>query len=424
VTGAQAGQPAGGAGEETRLTGRSWVRGAGSVLTDSAGRDCVDLGAGTLTQPLGHCHPAVVAAVRDQAGVLENVHDCPTPVRSRAAAALRRLLPGHLGAVSFFSTGAEAVEGALRLVAAATAQVAPGRRRVAALRRGFHGKTRGGRGLVQWDVGTEAPSAATLGYPGYCYRCPFGLTRPGCDLLCARLTVREVVARADVAALVAEPVQGAAGVIVPPDGYWEIVADGCRRAGVLLVADEVLTGGGRTGRFLAAERFGFEPDVVTLAKGIGSGYPVSAVAARDALATPATWAAAGGESTTFAGSAVPLAAAAATLETLAAGVLDRVDPLAAVLADGLAALGASPVVGEIRQVGLLAAIELVADRHSRTPAPELAGRVVARAAEFGVRVLPGGHVLRLAPPFVIGADLLADGVRRLNRAVREVAAAG
>lgn len=408
-------------GEETLLTGRTWVRGAGAVLTDDTGRDHVDLGAGTHTQPLGHCHPAVVAAVRDQAGALENVHDSPTPVRDRAATALHRLLPPRLDQVAFFNTGSEAVEGALRLVATAAA---PTRRRIAALRQGFHGKTRGSRSLVQWDVGTESPAASLLGYPPYCYRCPFGLTRPSCDLLCARLTVRQVVDKPDVAALVAEPVQGAAGVIVPPAGYWEIVGDACARAGVLLVADEVLTGGGRTGPFLASDLYGLRPDVVTLSKGIGSGYPVSAVVATRTVGDPGRWAGSGGSSSTYAGSAVPLAAAAATLETLAAGAADQVPTLAGVLADGLAPLVGSPVVGEVRQVGLLAAVELVADRDNRAPAPELAGRVVARAADLGVRLLPAGHLLRLAPPLVIEAPLLADALSRLRRAVREVSAAG
>ena len=411
---------AGAVGEETLLTGRTWVRGSGAVLTDDTGRDHVDLGAGTHTQPLGHCHPAVVAAVRDQAGGLENVHDSPTPVRARAATALRRLLPARLDQVAFFSTGSEAVEGALRLVATAAG---PTRRRIAALRQGFHGKTRGSRSLVQWDVGMESPAASLLGYPPYCYRCPFGLTRPGCDLLCARLTVRQVV-RPDVAALVAEPVQGSAGVIVPPAGYWEIVGDACARAGVLLVADEVLTGGGRTGRFLACDLYGLRPDVVTLSKGIGSGYPVSAVAATPVVGDPGRWASSGGSSSTYAGSAVPLAAAAATLETLAAGAADGVPALAGVLADGLAPLAGSGVVGEVRQVGLLAAVELVADRDSRAPAPQLAGRVVARAADLGVRLLPAGHLLRLAPPLVIEAAVLADALARLRRAVEEVSAAG
>jgi 4-aminobutyrate aminotransferase/(S)-3-amino-2-methylpropionate transaminase len=394
-----------------------WQAGHGAALTDTHGREYVDLGSGMMTQALGHCHPEVVAAVRAQAGELENVHDCPTPARLRTARALRRLLPPYLDGMAFFSTGAEVVEAALRIVHVAAE---PARRRVAALRHGFHGKTRGARSIVQWDVGGEPPASTILGYPAYCYRCPFGLRYPSCDLLCARLTVRQVLARPDVAALVAEPVQGAAGVIVPPPGYWEILTEACGRHGVLLVADEVITGGGRAGAFLASELFGLEPDLVTLAKGIGSGYPVAILAGRSGLLTDAATAAAGGFGSTFGGSPVPLAAAAATLEVLARdNLLGRVRELTGVMAEALGPLAALPAVGEIRQAGLLCGIEFVRDRESREPDPELAGRVVRRAAALGVRVIPGGHVIRLAPPFVIGEAVLRDAISRLGRAIAQ-----
>ncbi len=405
-------------GDETRLTGRVWASGSGATVTDADGRDHIDLGGGTLTQALGHCHPEVVAAVRAQAGELENVHDCPTPVRLRAARALTRLLPSHLDRVAFLTTGAEVVEAALRV---AHAVADPARRRVAALRRGFHGKTRGVRSLVQWDVGGEAPSAANLGYPAYCYRCPFELTYPSCDLLCARLTARQVIERPDVAALVAEPVQGAAGVIVPPEGYWELLTEACRREGVLIVADEVLTGGGRTGAFLASDLVGLRPDLVTLAKGIGSGYPVAALAGRSSVLTREACARAGGFSSTYAGSPVALSAASVTLEVIARDDLPgRALELSAVMDDALRPLEADPIVGEVRRIGLLCGVEIVSDRESRRRAPELADRVVARAADLGVRVIPGGNVIRLAPPLVIGADTLRDGVGLLRRAVEDV----
>ena len=408
-----------GAGQETLLTGRTWVSGRGAVLVDDRGREHLDLAAGMLTQPLGHTHPSVVAAVQRQAEQLENVHDCPTPVRGRAEAALRRLLPDRLASIAFFNTGSEAVEAALRLVAG---QAAAGRRRIAALRRGFHGKTRGSRALVQWDIGTEPASAATLGYPAYCYRCPFGLSYPSCDVLCARLTVTEVVSRPDVAALLAEPVPGSAGVLVPPPEYWPIVADGCRRNDVVLIADEVLTGGGRVGEFLAADALGFEPDVVVLAKGLASGYPVSAVAATAELGSAAAWAAAGGVSSSYGGSAVPLAAAEATLTELARLPADHLAAITAVFADGLSRIGQAGCVGEVRHLGLLGAIELVRDRASRRPAPELADRIVTGAAERGVRVLPGSHVLRLAPPLLIEPDQLRQALGVLAELASELSA--
>lgn len=407
-----------GPGWESRLTGRTWTRGHGAVLADDTGREHIDLGSGMLTQLLGHAHPKVVAAVRQQALELENVHDMPTPVRARAGAALRRSLPASMPSIAFFNTGSEAIEAAVRLVAA---QAPAGRRRIAALRGGFHGKTRGSRALVQWDIGTEPASAATLGYPAYCYRCPFKVEYPHCDLLCARLTVTQVVARPDVAALVAEPVPGSAGVLVPPPEYWPIVAEGCRRNDVVLVADEVLTGCGRAGGFLASTVLGFEPDVVTLAKGLASGYPVSAVATTTAIGSVDGWESAAGVSTTFAGSCVPLAAAAATLTELA-HLATRIGPLIDTFADGLDWIARADCVGQVRQLGLLGAIEVVVDHTSRRPAPETADEIVRRAAEHGVRILPGGHLLRLAPPLVIEPAQLAQALKVVAGAANEVSA--
>ncbi|WP_207930618.1 aspartate aminotransferase family protein, partial [Streptomyces hainanensis] len=406
------------ASQETALGRRVFAYGRGATLVDVDGRAYVDLAAGTMTQSLGHGHPAVVRAVTEQAARLVNVHDNPTPVRLDAARALARLLPAHLGSLGFFTTGAEVVEAALR---AAHAAAEPGRTRIAALRRGFHGKTRGVRALVQWDVGTEPPAPSLLGYPAYCYRCPFDATYPSCDLLCARLTVRQAVARPDVAALLAEPVQGAAGVIVPPPGYWEIVGRACAEHGVLLIADEVLTGGGRTGEFLAAQRYGLTPDLVTLAKGIGSGHPVAVLAGTPEVLDERTWQAAGGHGSTFGGHPVGLAAAASTLTVLHRDdLLARVRDLAAVLADALGELAEHPAVGEVRGLGLLWGVELVADRATKAPDPAAADRVFRRALDLGVRVMPGGQTLRIAPPFVLEPDELADAIRRLGRAIDDV----
>ncbi|MDT0317648.1 aspartate aminotransferase family protein [Streptomyces millisiae] len=404
--------------QETSLGRRVFAYGRGATLVDVDGREYVDLVAGTMTQSLGHSHPEVVRAVTAQAARLVNVHDNPTPARLAAARALARMLPEHLGALGFLTTGAEAVEAALR---AAHAAAAPGRTRIAALRRGFHGKTRGARAPVQWDVGTEPPAPALLGYPAYCYRCPFDASYPSCDLLCARLTVRQAVARPDVAALLAEPVQGAAGVIVPPPGYWEVVGRACAEHGVLLIADEVLTGGGRTGRFLAAEHYGLSPDLVTLAKGVGSGHPVAVLAGRHRVLDERTWRAAGGLGSTYGGHAVGLAAAASTLTVLRRDdLLTRVTELGAVLAAALGELADHPAVGEVRGLGLLWGVELVADRATRAPDPAAADRVYRRALDLGVRVMPGGQTLRLAPPFVIEPDELTDAIRRLGRAIDDV----
>ncbi|SDM18973.1 aspartate aminotransferase family protein [Allokutzneria albata] len=405
-----------GASQEASLGRRVFAYGRGCTLVDVDGREYVDLAAGTMTQSLGHSHPEVVEAVAAQVGALTNVHDNPTPQRLDAARALARLLPEHLGAMGFFTTGTEVVEAALRV---AHASAESGRTRIAALRRGFHGKTRGARAAVQWDIGTEPPGPTLLGYPAYCYRCPFELTYPACDMLCARLTVKQTIARPDVAALLAEPIQGAAGVIVPPREYWEVVGKACAEHGVLLIADEVLTGGGRTGEFLASQHYGLAPDLVTLAKGLGSGHPVAVLAGRPDLLTEATWGSVGGYSSTFGGGPVGLTAATATLTVLHRDdLVTKVRELGLLLADELSAVADHPLVGEVRGLGLLHAVELAGP--GRAPNPTAVDRVFRRALDMGVRVMPGGSVLRIAPPFLIEPDELVDAVRRLGRAIDQV----
>lgn len=407
---------AAGASEESAAGGRVFAEGRGATLTDVDGNEYVDLAAGTLTQSLGHCHPEVVAALTAQARRLWNVHDAATPERAELCEVLARLLPRHLRTFSFLSTGAEAVEAALRVVQAAAA---PGRNRLGALRNGFHGKTQGARMLVHWDIGYQSFAGnSVLGYSPYCYRCPLGLAFPSCELACAKLVRRHIADKPNTSALFFEPVLGAAGVIVPPPGYLDLIADACRRNGVLLVADEVLTGGGRTGAFLACERLGVEPDLVVLSKGLGSGFPIAAVAGRADLMARGT-AGAGSTASTYGGNPLGAAVARVTLEIVERDrLIDRVNRLGALLEERLAGLRERfPVLGDVRGLGLLYGLEFVRDPDTREPWPELARRIYAAGLDLGVRTAFGGNILRLAPPFTIGEDELLDGIDRLERAV-------
>ncbi|MFC4030775.1 aspartate aminotransferase family protein [Streptomyces polygonati] len=395
---------------------RVFAEGKGSILTDLDGHQYIDFGSGTLTQSLGHCHPEVVASLTRQAARLWNVHDAATPDRADLGDLLARALPPQLDTYAYFSTGAEVVEAALRVVQAAAE---PGRNRVGALRHGFHGKTAGARMLVHWDIGHQSFAGnSVLGYSPYCYRCPLELTYPSCELSCAKLVVKHIAAKPNVSALVFEPVLGAAGVIVPPPGYWELVADACRRGGVLLVADEVLTGGGRTGSFLASTQFGITPDLVTLAKGVGSGFPVSVLAGRRDLMTEEV-AGQASFTTTNGGNPLGISAARATLEVVARDdLIDRVRVLGARVSERLAELHARfDQLGDVRGLGLLHGLEFVQDRAGRAPAPELAAAVYRAALDLGLRTCLGGHILRIGPPFTIDETLLDEGLSLLEQAV-------
>ncbi|MFH8613018.1 aspartate aminotransferase family protein [Streptomyces sp. NPDC018029] len=406
-----------GASEETAAGQRVFAEGAGALLTDLDGNQYLDFAAGTLTQSLGHCHPEVVEALTAQAGRLWNVHDAATPERADLLDLLARLLPDHLSTFAFFSTGAEAVEAALRVVQA----TAPaGRNRIGALRHGFHGKTMGARMLVHWDIGHQAFAGnSVLGYAPDCYRCPLELTYPSCELRCASLVRKHIAEKPNVAALVFEPVQGAAGVVVPPPGYWERIAEACRANGVLLVADEVLTGGGRTGAFLACELLGVEPDLVVLSKGMANGFPFAVLAGRPELLRSPEAATAGSYASTYASNPLGIAAAHATLRVIEReGLAERAAALGELLGDRLAALRARfDQLGDVRGVGLLYGLEFVTDRESRTPAPDLARAVHNAALDLGLRTALGGHIIRLAPPFTLDEAQLEEGVALLELAV-------
>lgn len=403
--------------EEASLGERVYVSGAGAILVDADGNQYLDFAAGTLTQSIGHCHPEVVAALSKQAALLWNVHDSATPGRGDLCRLLANLLPSELDTYAFFSTGAEVVEAALRVVAAVAA---PGRNRVAALRYGFHGKTLGARMLVHWDIGNQSFAGnSILGYAPYCYRCPLGLRFPSCDTRCADLVVRHIATKSQVSALIFEPVLGAGGVIVPPPGYWDKIGQACRDNGVLLVADEVLTGGGRTGTFLACTRLGIEPDLVLMAKGLASGFPFSVLAGRSDILRRPEAAAAGSTASTFGGNPLAIAAALSTLTVIMREALvAQVDALGERLREGLVDLSTRhPMIGDIRGTGLLFGLEFVHDRASRTSAPDLAGSVYQAALDMGLRAALGGNVLRLAPPFTLGLDELFGGLEILDRAL-------
>ncbi|MEW6705197.1 MAG: aspartate aminotransferase family protein [Pseudomonadota bacterium] len=405
-----------GISEEAQAAGRVFSRGQGDHLYDLDGRRYLDFAAGILTQSIGHCHPQVVQALQQQVGQLWNVHDCATPGRADLCERLAALMPPGLDTFCLLSTGAEAVEAALRAVWSAAG---PQRNRLGALRYGFHGKTQGARGLVHWDVGHQSFSGnSVLAYSPYCYRCPLQLQYPSCDLLCAKLAARHI-ARDNVVAFFFEPVLGAAGVIVPPPGYWEIIQSACKAQGVLLVADEIVTGGGRAGEFLASTRFGIEPDLVTMAKGLASGFPFAVLAGRRELINDTAFGAPGSSSSTFSGNPLGIAAAQATLEVIEREqLIARVRELEAHLQPRLQVLAQRHAcLGEVRGLGLLWGLEFVRDPATREPAPQTARRVFERCLDRGLKLCLGGHILRMAPPFNVSLAALEEALVILDTAL-------
>jgi 4-aminobutyrate aminotransferase len=395
-------------------------RGFGAVIEDVDGNLFLDLNAGIAVASTGHAHPEVVAAVRRQAGLLlhYSASDFYLPIYSELCEALAGTAPMSAPVRVFLTnSGTEAVEGAIKLARAAT-----GRQYVISFFGAFHGRTYGSVSLTASKAkyhsgfGPLLPGVLHAPY-GYCHRCPLNLSYPSCglatvDYLEQTLFHYEVDPR-EVAAVVVEPILGEGGYVVPPPGWLAKLKATCERHGILLVADEVQSGAGRTGRMWAIEHTGVEPDILCSAKGIASGLPLGAFMARADLMT---WSA-GAHGSTYGGSPVPCAAGLVTLELLRGGkLMDNAAEQGAFLMDGLGHLRRRfPwLLEDVRGVGLMLGLEL--------PTAELAEDLQLAAFRRGLLVLEAGDsAVRLSPPLVIDRQQCHTALRLLTEAVEEVA---
>ncbi|HEX5726492.1 MAG TPA: aspartate aminotransferase family protein [Longimicrobiaceae bacterium] len=386
-----------------------WDEARGANVRDVDGNVYVDLTAAFAVAGIGHAHPRVVEAVRAQAGrLLHGMGDVhPPAVKVALLRALAEVAPGGLRRAVLASSGAEAVEAALK-----TAALATGKPRVLAFHGGYHGLTYGALS-VSGREDFRAPFAAQLPGIGVLAPYPDG-EREEAGAAALREAERLLDAPdAGIGAVLVEPVQGRGGDVVPPANFLPGLRRLCDERGVLLVCDEVYTGFGRTGRWFACEHWGVVPDLLVVGKGLTGGLPFSACIGTDAAME--AWPRSTGEAlhtSTFLGHPLGCAAALAAIAVLREeGLVERSAALGARLLARLRALAADhPRVGEVRGLGMMIGVELVRDRATREPAPELAGRVVVEALRRGVLVLGGGvhgNVLSLSPPFVL-TDAQAD----------------
>jgi acetylornithine/N-succinyldiaminopimelate aminotransferase len=348
------------------------VRGSGAVVEDEHGRTYVDLFGGIAVNALGHAHPAVVEAVSRQVATLGHVSNLFASEPGIALAELLLALAGRQGRVFFCNSGAEANEAAFKL------SRLTGRTHVVAAQGGFHGRTMGALALT----GQPSKVDPFRPLPGQVTHVPYG----DAGALASAVTT-------DTAMVILEPIQGENGVVVPPAGYLHAAREITTADGALLVLDEVQTGIGRTGHWFAHQAEGVQPDVVTLAKGLGGGLPLGAClafgAAGDLLAP-------GGHGTTFGGNPVSCAAGLAVVGTIAnEGLLDAVKRLGERLRRGIEGLG-HPLVAEVRGAGLLLGVVLT---------EPVAGEVAGAARDLGFLVNPvQPDVVRLAPPLTLTID--------------------
>lgn len=382
----------------------------GRTVVDEEGKSYLDCFSGISVVNAGHNHPKILAAAREQMEKL--VHCCSyvyqVPVVGRLAEALAGVAPNGL-TKSFFSTsGAEAIEGAVRLAKQAT-----GRREIVALGFGFHGRTIGTLSITGNQVRKKnnGPyvSGVAFGPAPYCYRCPLGLKYPDCEVACAHAlkdTIRQQTS-GDVAALVAEPVLGEGGLVAPPGEYFEVAARIFHEEGALFIADEVQTGFGRTGKMFGIDHApGSKPDIVAMAKGIAGGFPLGAFMAKEPVSEAMK---PGDHLSTFGGNPISCAAALANLEVIREeNLVDNSARRGEELMKRLKKLEErAGLVGEVRGRGLMIGLELVKDKKTKEPAPSDAKAVRATLRERGILVGVGGaygNVVRLQPPLSITAD--------------------
>jgi 4-aminobutyrate aminotransferase len=398
-------------------------RASGAQIYGADGRAYLDCFAGIAVVNAGHVHPRVAQAAKAQIDQL--IHACSyvyyVPTVADLAEVLAHITPGALQKTFFCNSGAEAIEGALRL-----AKVATGKREVIALQMAFHGRTYGSLSVTgnmarKTRGGPYMPGVAFAPAP-YCYRCPLKLEPQSCGLACADAvedTIRFQTS-GDVAAFVVEPVLGEGGLIPLPEGYLARVKEILDRYGILLLVDEVQTGFGRTGKLFSIEyQEGIEPDIMTLAKGIADGFPLGAFIAPQAIADSFQ---PGEHLSTFGGNPVSCAAAIANIAVLQEEhLVEHAAELGNWAISELRKLQERhPLIGDVRGQGLMIGIELVRGRASKEPAAEEANRMRHLCREAGVLVGVGGqygNVVRLQPPLVIAQEQLAQAIQVVSAAL-------
>jgi 4-aminobutyrate aminotransferase-like enzyme len=403
------------------------VRGSGTWVTDAEGRDYLDLFSGILTTSVGHCNPEVVERVQQQVATLGHTSTLYLAQNEvDMAAALASIAPGRLDRTFFTNSGTEAIETAVMLACVYT-----GRTDIIALRYSYSGRSALATNLTGhggWRPLTSSLFAAKHTLSPYAYRCPF--KRP-CDESCTEAFVRDLeevivtTTNGKPAAFLAETIQGVAGYVVPPPGYFRRAAEIIRKYGGLLIIDEVQTGFGRTGdHWFGIEHWDVEPDIMVMAKGIANGFPVGATMTRAEIA--ASWTAK--TISTFGGNPISMAAGLATHDVMVReNVPARATERGRQLRQGLEALQQRhPWIGDVRGMGLMQALELVEDPATRAPSAARARRLLEATKAEGVLIGIGGlhgNVLRIGPQLLISAEEVDEGLARLGRACRRVDAA-
>jgi 4-aminobutyrate aminotransferase len=385
--------------------------GRGIRIRDVDGNEFIDFAAGIAVASTGHCHPEVVAAIQEQAATLIHIsgtdfYNEPLTQLAEKLSAVAPMRGPHR--IFYGNSGAEAIECALKL-----ARYHTGRQHIIAFFGAFHGRTMGALSLTasrpqqKRRFAPLVPGVTHVRYP-YAYRgCSGGPQEEeafalGCALYIEEKLFKTILPPEEVAAIFVEPIQGEGGYVPAPANFLRELRAICDRHGILLVADEVQSGAGRTGKWWAIQHSGVEPDIVCMAKGIASGMPLGVCMSR---ADIMDWVP-GSHASTFGGNPVSIAAALATMNVLEREAIANAAQVGAKMMERLMEWKQThPSVGDVRGRGLMIGIELVKDKQTREPNPALRNRVETLAFELGLMVLGCGETsLRLCPPLIVNED--------------------
>lgn len=404
------------------LSGLAIDRGQGSRLWDVEGREYIDFIGGIGVNALGHCHPKYISAIEAQLKKI-TVGSFTTEVRVQLLEALAQVLPKHLSRIQLYSGGTEAVEAALRLAKSHTKKW-----EFLSFWGAFHGKTMGTMALMggasKQGLGPFPPGALSAPYAN-CYRCPFKLKYPSCGMLCAEFT-RDVIKEQStgaLAAIVVEPMQGTAGNIIPPKEWLSAIASIAKEFGALLICDEMITGFGRTGSMFASSTVGVEADIVTLGKGIASGFPLSALATREEIATAKPFANPSGSSSSYGGNPLASAAALASVRTiLEENLVENSGRMGEIFLSKLRKWkDRFPFIGDVRGSGLFLSMELVQDQKIKEPLSKVqTEKLFSLGIKNGVLAMTYSPHVRFQPALTITKDELSSGLERLEKSLEGI----
>ena len=404
---------------QVRLFPVVFEKGLGCTLEDVDGNRYIDFSSGIYVTTLGHCHPKVSEAVAKAAHTLMNAHDFTTPIKVRLLEKMMQVLPGDLKGVQLYDSGTTAVEAGLRTCRAAT-----GNQEFISCFRDFHGKSGHAISLANMTH-LSGPTRA----PGF-YMVPRPDTyRPWWTREDGSLDTEKYLEYYDsfiangttgrIAAFVLEPIQGWGGSVMPPDDFFPKLSAFCWDRGILLFADEVLTCCGRTGKYLCMEHWGVVPDVVTLGKGFGNGFPVTAMIVREEYAGAVDKISA---STSYGGNPMACAAALASLEVIEEeGLLEHAQELEGLFKRKMADWTSKyAIVGDTRVKGCLMGIELVKDKATKEPFDEAGKLVYQTAFRKGLAWIPAGHILRMSPPIIMPNEAAEKAMDIIEESIAQV----